>query len=82
MSGKSGKQATCRDCGEPVLWTRTRLHKRMPVDPEPVSRTTAGESLLFALSEHDHEDGPLASLSKQPSGHIAHRNTCSQPRAK
>jgi len=72
MSG--GKQSVCRDCGEAILWTRTRKGKKMCVDPEPVTRTTAGpDALLFALSEEDHNDGPLATLSRQPSGYITHR---------
>ena len=26
---------TCRSCGAPILWTKTRKGKNMPLDPKP-----------------------------------------------
>lgn len=30
--------ATCKFCGEEIIWTVTRKGKKMPVDAEPVSK--------------------------------------------
>jgi len=70
----------CRSCGAAMIWVVTARGKKMPVDAEQVSRATAGpKALLFSLERRPGGD-PLARLSRDPDGYVAHFATC--PEAK
>lgn len=70
------KTASCRTCGEPIIWTQTNSGKRMPVDAEPNSEGT------FSLREED--DLVLATYVRagsDPELHTSHFATCPQSNA-
>lgn len=70
----------CKGCGEPMIWTITRNKKKMPLDPDIVSRKLAGpKALLFTIGEPDPEIDkrtPQALLTHGPEGHLSHWATC------
>jgi hypothetical protein len=71
--------SNCRGCGAPMIWTITRKGKKMPLDPEPVSRAMAGEkALLFEIHEPlpTGDRTPRAILTHAVEGHLSHWATC------
>lgn len=74
------KIASCRSCGEPIIWTITEKGKRMPVDAEPVD-VSAG-AMLFRLVERSMDDEVLAQFvpaqfhAREPELFVSHFATC------
>lgn len=67
--------ATCRSCGEPVLWARTEAGKRMPVDRDAV---------LNGNLDLRVPNGQLTAYVVKPDpaakGFVSHFVTCAQRR--
>lgn len=81
------RQASCRSCGAPILWVRTKKNKSMPLDPKP---TEAG-SIIIRMGPRIGQETAIIETKDQreqrlkchdPSGRTAfmpHWATCPTP---
>ena len=75
------KTSACSKCGEPMIWTRTRKGKNMPVDAEP---SGDGSFYLIEPEQRGQEnDGKIAAVwvpednrATRADLHTAHFATC------
>lgn len=69
--------ASCRSCGEPVIWAQTQHGKRMPVDAE---RITGGNlELAYEAPDGTSLETPWADYVRAEDGvlrHVSHFATC------
>lgn len=79
---ESMSKGTCRSCGKPILWIRTRAGKSMPCDPKPINYkirpgsstklVTPGGDVISCEPVSDPADG-------QGWGYVPHWSTCNAP---
>ena len=76
------KETTCKGCGAPIIWIRTKSKGRMPIDAEPVwvKLSTGGYtfirpdgSFVFGTRAGDADDDPDANFVE---AHENHKVTC------
>lgn len=71
-----GETATCRSCGAPIRWVRTRAGKAMPLDAEPVAtgNVVLGEDgVARVLTRKQVEGGGIVG-----DRYVSHHATCPQ----
>ena len=75
-------QGTCKSCGRPILWIKTRAGKSMPCDPKPINYrikpdgnlklvTPAGDVISCEAVEEPAE--------ARSGGYMPHWSTCDAP---
>jgi hypothetical protein len=66
------ERPTCRSCGAPLLWARTKRGRAIPLDPQ--ERPDGNVAVTFTL---DGDGTPLAQVvARGAGGHVAHFDTC------
>lgn len=65
--------ASCRSCGEPIIWTETTNGKRMPVDAEPVP---AGQWALDDRYATPRAGKIVKAAGSSEDGFTSHFSTC------
>jgi hypothetical protein len=66
---------TCRACGEPIEFVKTRKGKRMPVDPE-LETVTLAPGITVVTAEGDVLRGSPATQNTKVTGYTPHWDTC------
>jgi hypothetical protein len=72
------RNATCRLCGEAIVWTKTFRNKNMPLDPEP------SEEGKYTVDDFDSRDPQATRLSYGEASnytgpkYACHFQTCSE----
>ena len=67
--------ATCRACGEPIEFIKTRKGKRMPVDPE-IETLPLAPGITVVTAEGDVLRGSSATQNTKATGYTPHWDTC------
>ncbi len=72
MTGQRPAKATCKSCGEPIIWVITEEGKRMPLDAEPTELGTV------AVREHDGAARVVSRNGRYPGQklYVSHFATC------
>lgn len=76
------KEAACRSCGAPIVWTVTMNGKRMPVDLDPVGDVPG--AMLFRVEEDPSNGDLIATFIKSDQRYreeelyVSHFATCPQ----
>lgn len=75
-------ETTCRSCGKPILWIKTRHGKPMPCDPQPINYRINPESRTKLVTP----DGCVipCDIVQDPAeaegrGYVPHWSTCDNP---
>lgn len=74
------RAASCRSCGEQIVWAETVNGKRVPMDVDPVPDLPG--AMLFRLTEFPDREGFLAEFVKpadrgrEPELYVSHFATC------
>lgn len=66
---------TCKSCGEPIKWLKTRAGKNMPVDEESLGHHTLGDGVMVVLDDGSVLRGTAGS-TVSVYGYTAHWATC------
>lgn len=73
---------TCRSCGKPIVWIRTRAGKSMPCDAQPVNYRIKprGDTKLVTLAGDVISCEPVKDPAEaQGWGYTPHWSTCNAP---
>ena len=80
MGGKYDLFGTCRQCGDRILWVKTKAGKNMPVNPELVNyKAVPGGKERIVTPEGVVVAGEKCSVDEaEGCGYISHFATCSR----
>ena len=67
--------ATCKACGEPIRWIKTRAGKAMPVDEDSFAQHQLAEGVTIVTDAGDVLRGATDG-TEQVYGYVPHWQTC------
>lgn len=75
-------QGTCKSCGRPILWIKTRAGKSMPCDPKPINyriKPGGGLKLVTPAGDVISCEAVKDPAEAQSWGYTPHWSTCDAP---